>query len=133
MNDGRPVSEARSPAYPWLVARRVEHLSTDSDRVRVEAVNVVDVQVGDIAVITQLAGGRDIGAATGGPSAMARRGERYGSIRALLPVLAGRIDESKRESTSTGPTAQNSSPRMTVRAGHYHVRLVPPTKSAAWY
>ena len=46
---------------PRLISWRLQNLGTDGNGPPVERVNVVDTEVGDIAVIAELASGRDVG------------------------------------------------------------------------
>jgi hypothetical protein len=56
---GRAKPELPHP--PGLISWRFEHVGTRSDSSAVKPINVVDAEVGDIAVIAELAGGGNIG------------------------------------------------------------------------
>lgn len=57
-------SECQLAHPPRLVARLLQHLGVGRQSSAVEAVNIVNKKVRNVAVITQLASGRSIRAAT---------------------------------------------------------------------
>jgi len=79
-----PVRRAKpklAPA-PRFVSWRLEHVCARSDRLAEERINVIDVEVGDVAVVAKLAGGWNVRATS--------EHERHAAGAAKPPVA--RID-----------------------------------------
>ncbi len=78
-------AEPQLPHSPRLIARGVQHLGPRSYRSVVERVNIIDTEIRDVAVITQLAGGGHAGAAA--------EHERDGARATKSPIAWGNVVE----------------------------------------
>jgi hypothetical protein len=123
---GRPKPKLSPP--PWFVLWGLEDVCARGDRPTEERVNVVDVEIGDVAVVAKLAGGRNVRATS--------EHERH-AARATKPPVA-RIDvvdlapENIAVPRRRAVEIMNRQDRMGARDVH-HPRILPqPGRRPVW-
>jgi hypothetical protein len=112
-------TKAKLAHAPRLVSWRLQNLGTDGESPPIERVNVVDTEVGDIAVIAELASGRHVGTSA--------EHERHTAGAAEAPVARGDIVEFTLKDVAVPSTAdvQIMNRENRIRTDDPHGVIVP--------